>query len=271
MLLSIKGLTAGYSGTPVLHDLTLNVDSGEFWGVLGSNGCGKTTLLNCITRNIVPDAGEISFEIGIPHSNRNLHKFIARTGSGGLRPNWLTIREHTLLGRLPWLGWSGLYGPKDHKIARAALTETGLADLSERHVNTLSEGQWQLAAIARALTQILECSPALLLLDEPAANLDFNHKITIFKMLLNLSKKGLAIIAAMHDCSLAASFCSHLFGLHEGKEAFSGPVDEVLTERNLTTLYDYPIGIIRLPDSGQPCVFAHIDDKRSSPGSGPDL
>lgn len=247
-------LSAGYGKSPVLHDISFAIYSGQFWGLLGQNGSGKTTLLNCISGTIPTESESITIA-GSSKLTKKQRARIASRNQDGIRPTWLTVKAQTLLARLPWLRFGGFYSKKDQEIANNALRIAGVLHLADREIRTLSAGQWQLTTLAAALAQIAESSPALLLLDEPAANLDLNRKIEIFRVLRRLCGEGLAILAAIHDCSLAANFCSHLLGLKNGSQLFAGPIENVLTEENLSKLYDYPIGIFLQPNSDHPCIY----------------
>jgi len=189
-VVTAKNLTFSYCDSPVLQDVSFQVEHGEFLGVIGPNGGGKTTLLKLMMGLLEPDSGTISIDkdsIGyVPQHPRFDRSFP------------LSVMELVLMGRLKWLPWYGVYSQEDKAAAIEALQEVGLLDLSNRALGTLSGGQMQRALIARALAS----KPQILLLDEPTASVDKDAEAQIFQLLKDLSKT-ITIILVTHDLKTA--------------------------------------------------------------------
>ncbi len=257
--LSVENLHAGYNGHDVLRGISLQLAPGQNLGILGPNGSGKSTLLACVNGILTPAEGQILLD-GRPvrsYPARELARHEATVSCMPKRPPFMTLRQYVLLGRYPWLAWNGCYSRNDRQYAEAALAACGICHLAEAGVSAVSAGEGQLAALARALAQTGGMANPLLLLDEISANLDLSRRMQISRLLATLLQKGCAILQAMHDCNLAALFCTHLLGIKNGSQLFYGSVADVFTEENISELYDWPVGIFNHPDRKIPQIYAH--------------
>jgi zinc transport system ATP-binding protein len=202
-----KNLTFSYCDSPVLEDVSFHVERGEFLGVIGPNGGGKTTLLKLMMGLLEPDSGVISVDkdsLGyVPQHPRFDRSFP------------LSVMELVLMGRLKWLPWYGVYSKEDEAAAKEALQEVGLLDLSDRALGTLSGGQMQRALIARALAS----KPQILLLDEPTASVDKDAEAQIFSLLKNLSKT-ITIILVTHDLKTAVQIVDRVLCVERTASCF---------------------------------------------------
>lgn len=262
-VLAVKDLCTAYGGRPVIEGISFELCPGSMLGILGPNGSGKTTLLRCLAGSLAPISGKISHE-GRPG---RIEQHVAAVTSEPPLAREFTAMEFALLGRFPWLGWTGMYSARDRKCARAALQAVSLDSLRDRKLNTFSSGQLRLAALGRGFSQIWLTESPLFLLDEPAANLDLRAGIGIFRLLEDYLAQGWAVAAAMHDCNLAALFCTHLLGIREGRQVFFGQTEEVFTEENLGELYNWPVGIYRHPDMDRPQLYMRLQPPVSAADS----
>ena len=219
-----------------LRDVSLTVAPGSLTGLLGPNGCGKTTLLKLLSGVLRPEFGSVRL------GDRELRLLAARAIAQQIavvpqetHPAFdFTVLEMVLMGRHPHLGAFQLEGPQDLAIAREALAATGTAHLANRAYMTLSGGEKQRVIIASALAQ----QPNVLLLDEPTASLDLGYQLEIATLLRQLNReRRVTMVLATHDLNLAASLCDTLVLLREGRVLMQGPTNEVLTTATVQQLY----------------------------------
>jgi iron complex transport system ATP-binding protein len=220
-----------------LRDITVAVRPGSILGLLGPNGCGKTTLTRLLSGVLTPSQGTVAFNgrdvRQIPR--RALARHVAVVPQETHPAFDYTALEMVLMGRHPHLGPLQLEGPRDLVIARDAMQATGTGALAERHYMTLSGGEKQRVIIASALAQ----SPDLLLLDEPTASLDLGYQLEVSALLARLNReRGVTMVLATHDLNLAARLCDTLLLLRRGQVLAHGPTAEVLTPLAIRDLYD---------------------------------
>mgnify|MGYP000154909927 CR=1 FL=1 len=193
----LKNISFSYNQQPLFQDVSLEIFEGEFIGIIGPNGGGKTTLMKLIMGFLNPTKGNIFLFGGDPKANLNKIAYVPQN----LRFDKkfpISVGELVLSGLLSRLSFYGCYRKEDKLLAKKMIKKMRLEDLSERPLGTLSGGQMQRALIARALVS----SPKLLLLDEPTANVDKQTKEEIYSTLKNLAGE-MTIIMVTHD--LAAS------------------------------------------------------------------
>jgi len=148
-----------------------------------------------------------------------------------------TVLETALVGRHPHLGRWDWESTADRNIARQALAAVGLADFAEREVHTLSGGERQRLAVAQLLTQ----QPQLFFLDEPLTHLDLAHQVAVMDLLKRTTEHDAALIAILHDPGFAVRYCDHALLLFGDGEWLAGPSQDIITEKNLSRLYGYPL------------------------------
>ena len=203
--------------------------------MLGRNGAGKTTLLRLLLGLIAPKRGAILLESSPIErlSRREVARRVAWV-PGDAQPNFgFRVRELVAMGRNPYLGPFRPEGDEDRELVERALAWTDLSALAERPLPELSGGEWRRGLIARALAQE---TPGLLL-DEPTANLDVAHQLELLQLLRELAGSGRAVLAALHDLSLASRFCTRVLVLSGGKIAAAGEPRAVLSEEHLAEFF----------------------------------
>ena len=220
-----------------LSAVSLDIERGSLTGILGPNGCGKTTLLRLMAGVLRPQHGAITIDGDavdrIPR--RQLGRRVAIVPQETHPAFDYTVLEMVLMGRHPHLGTFQLEGPNDYAIAAEALTATGAAHLAARSYATLSGGEKQRVVIASALAQ----QPDVLLLDEPTASLDLAYQLEVSSLLIRLNRnRGVTTVLATHDLNLAASLCDRLVLMRAGKILAHGATTDVLTEAAINQLYD---------------------------------
>jgi iron complex transport system ATP-binding protein len=211
----------------VLHDVSLAVRAGDAVALIGPNAAGKSTLLRTVAGLLRPMGGRVLVE-GRPLASwrtealARVLAFVAPEQEGLAA---LTVRDRVALGRFPHRGPFRALTREDHRAVDRALEKTGIASLAHRRLSTLSAGERQLSALARALAQ----EPGILLLDEPAAHLDIGHALQLFRVLDEIRACGVAVLAVIHDLSQAAAWCERMILLAGGRIAAEGPPRDVLT------------------------------------------
>ena len=260
--LEIKNVTCGYPGGFMLNSLNLTLQKGAFAGIIGRNGSGKSTLFKSITGDIKLTGGSVILD-GISLSGLTLKERARRiaTVPQFVETGPITVREHVLMGRVPWLSrFSYSYNKTDNEIAEKYINLTGLNKLSDNPLTGISGGELQLSAIASALTQ----EPSLLLLDEPTAHLDINYQAMIMDMLYRLNRaEKLTVLMIIHDLNLAGEYCDYLVMMKDGKICADGTPEEVLSARNIMDAFGADVLITPHPVTGRPVILRN-------PGYGPE-
>jgi len=245
--LACHSLDLAIAGKQVVTGLELSFEPGQFWGLMGANGIGKTTLMKCLAGLISPDTGTVSLDgQGILGINR---KSVARR-VGMMQQHTVyvfdaSVLQTVLTGRHPHLGHWQRESYTDIEKAKSAIDQLGLEGLENRSVTQLSGGEARRLAFATLLVQ----EPDIMLLDEPSNHLDLKHQVSIMSRIGNevYSSKKLAI-AAMHDVNLAACYCSHVLMLFGDGEWRAGPAAEMFTREQLERLYQCPVQMVDTPD-----------------------
>ena len=256
--LEMQGVSLGYYHQPVLSELNLKVSPGELVGLIGPNGCGKSTLIKAFSRVLNPMAGTVLIDhrpiASIPR--RELALLVSVVPQIPLLPSTFSAFEIVLMGRNPHLGLFQSEGPHDRDIAWQAMVKTSTVPLAGRYINELSGGEIQSLLIARALAQ----ETSAVLLDEPTANLDIGRQVEILSLMKDLCReKGLAVLAALHDLNLAAQYCDRLILLYDGKILAEGTPDEVITNTNIHRVYGTANAVFTHPVNGLPIVLVGTD------------
>ena len=252
-MLEIRDLWADYGGTPVLRGVSLDVPAGEVVGLVGPNGSGKTTLVRAVTRVMPLRSGEARLlgDDCRALTRAELARRVAVVPQNPALPEGFTVLEIVLMGRTPHLRLLQSEGPPDLAAARRALTQTGATALASRFAHQLSGGERQQVVIARALAQ----EAPVLLLDEPTSHLDVGHQTAVMELVRRLCReRRLAVLATIHDLTLAALYCDRLVLLDRGTVVAEGPPDSVLRPELIARTYGAEVAVLRHPVSGLPVV-----------------
>ncbi|MDH3787029.1 MAG: ABC transporter ATP-binding protein [Xanthomonadales bacterium] len=239
-LLSCRNVDVRIAGIRIVDQLNLDIKPGQFWGLLGPNGIGKTTLLKCLAGLDEPAAGQILLESRVLSE---LPRKLLALHIGMLQQHTVYVFDSSVLqtaltGRHPHLAYWEREGPMDFEKARNALASVGLEAFAERSVTGLSGGEARRLAFAALLVQ----EPEVMLLDEPTNHLDLKHQVEIMHMISARVTSGThSAFAALHDINLAARYCSHVVMLFGDGEWCAGPSTEMLNEDSLARLYHCPV------------------------------
>ena len=237
-IINIEKLNYSYGKKEVLKELSLNIDENKLTGIIGPNGCGKSTLAKNIIRYI---NGKFEYfkimDIDIRQlSHKKIAQLISYIPQKSTIITNISVFDYVLLGRFPLLknSWDN-YSEKDYEIVENNISLLNIEELRDRNVETLSGGELQKALLARALAQ----EAKILLLDEPTSALDLNNAVEFMKILKNISiKKEISVIIIIHDLNLASLFCDSLIILKDGKFIEKGSPKEVINEKNIKSIYN---------------------------------
>ncbi|MGB3440620.1 MAG: ABC transporter ATP-binding protein [Actinophytocola sp.] len=262
MKLQVQQVSVHIGGTPILHDVDLEVLPGEFVGLIGPNGSGKSTLLRTIYRSMRPATGSVMLGDGDTMTDvwnmsaRTAARYTAAVLQNSPTPPGLTVREVAELGRTPHHGMFGRTGGADRGIVDSALARTGMTDHAERIYGSLSGGERQRVLLARALAQ----EPKLLVLDEPTNHLDIRAR---FELLELVHSVGVTTLAVLHDLDLAVRSCDRLVVLDHGRVVACGPVLDALSPSVLSEVFGvtaaterHDDGVVRVTYGARPLAKA---------------
>ncbi|HSG72465.1 MAG TPA: ABC transporter ATP-binding protein [Planctomycetaceae bacterium] len=254
--LDIENLTCAYGTNTVFRDLSLQIERGTVWMLLGSNGSGKTTLLKALMRQLAPVSGSIRLE-GQPLSQINKIELSRRVTmmAQSERRDWpLTVEESVRLGRAPHRGWMMPYTREDFAQVEHALERTGMLELRTRPITELSGGEWRRMSLARALAQEAE----ILLLDEPTAGLDLRYQLEVLSQIRQMAaEQQMTFLVSIHDLNHAALYGDRFALLGEHQLLASGTSEEVLQEKLLERGYGIPVEIVPHPIHRTPLIVPH--------------
>jgi len=252
--LSLEGVVFAYGRTPILSGIDFSVTQGSITGVLGPNGTGKTTLVRLASAALRPSEGRIALFgddlATLPSRERARRVAVVPQETHPVFE--FTVDEIVRMGRAPHLGFLGVEGPQDHRLARESMELCEVAYLAGRSFRALSGGERQRVLLARALAQ----EARLLLLDEPTAFLDLKHRLAVYALLERLHReRGLSVVVVSHDINLAARHCDRLILLRRGAVAADGTPNEVLRPEPIRAVYEVEVEIRTDPSSGRPFVI----------------
>ncbi len=205
----IKNLNFSFDGLSVLENINMSLKDGDFAGLVGPNGGGKTTLLKLILGLYKPAAGNISIYGKAVNKNRKLIGYVPQYANFS-SDFPISVEDTVLQGCLGNCRWWGGYSQYDKKTAYKVMRETEIQGLAQRPINTLSGGQLQRVLVARALAS----QPKILLLDEPTANIDHRAEKDIFDLFKELNER-MSILIISHDIAFVSDYINTVFCLNK--------------------------------------------------------
>jgi zinc transport system ATP-binding protein len=209
-IVKLENVSFAYQQEPVLKDVSFSIDPGEFVGLIGPNGGGKTTLLKLILGFLKPSSGKI-LVFGKPAQTALPQISYVPQSLRFDRQFPISVMELVLSGRLSRLPWHGVFSKEDHRAAKEALEKVNMLPFAENTFGTLSGGQAQRALIARALAS----EPKLLLLDEPTASVDSQAQVDIYTILKGL-QGSMTIMMVTHDLNIAIDIVQRVLCVQGG-------------------------------------------------------
>jgi len=255
-IISIKNLTFAYTKQKnVLINIIAHVKEGDLITLLGPNGVGKSTLLNCIT-------GLLSVKKGIIKLNNNdivslkikqIAQIIAYVPQKIQNNFDYTVKEYVTMGRTVHKNLFELPNKKDYNIAEEALEKLNILHLQTCSFNELSGGEQQQVCIARAIAQ----QPKLIVLDEPTSALDFDNQIKVLNLAKKLSELEYAVLMTTHNPEHSLLLNSTVWILNRDGQMAVDSAEKLITERTLRDLYTSEICISKIHSSNRKICFVN--------------
>jgi len=253
MRITIENLTCGYGDKDIVRNFSVSFDAGEIVALLGPNGIGKTTLFKSILRLVPIRSGRIRLD-GTDAgslSDREFAKRIAYVPQTHTPPFSFWAIEEVTMGRTAHMGASASPKASDTAIAQQSLERLGIADLAERQYTELSGGERQLVLVARALAQ----EPAVLLMDEPTSNLDFDNQARVLSVIKHLAEEGLGILLTTHAPDQVFLCDAKVCLMKRGFRYEIGNASEILTQEQLKDAYGIEVTVLHQTIQGIPMSF----------------
>lgn len=253
-VVELKHVSVYRNGIPIVDDVSMTVNKGDFVALIGPNGAGKTTLLKVILGLIEPDSGEVFVFGTAPRelgSKRVKIGYVPQTADIDIRFP-ISVFETVLMGTYGHLGIGKRPGRNQRETVREALERVGVADLADRPIGRLSAGQRQRVFIARALV----CEPELLLLDEPTTGVDAATTTSFYTLLRRLKEAGMTIILVSHDIGVVASYVDRVACVNRSLIAHCRP-DEVECTEALRAMYGCDVAYLHHGEAPHIVVEEH--------------
>ena len=247
-----KDITVGYGEHTVLKSVSLAIEQGGFLGILGPNGCGKTTFLRSLSKVLKPEDGVVYID-GKTVSSYDAKTFAKTVGCVSQETETgfeFSVRDIVLMGRHPHIGRLAPLTAEDYAIADEAMRFTNTLQFKDRLVTELSGGERQRVLIAKTLAQ----QPKILLLDEPTNHLDVCHQIEILQLIRSLTPK-ITVIGVLHDLNLASYFCDRIVLMEKGQILSVGTPAEVLTPEQVYNVFSVRMIVSPHPVTGKPYLI----------------
>ncbi|MCP3872127.1 MAG: ABC transporter ATP-binding protein [Desulfobacteraceae bacterium] len=237
MIYTVDNLSFSYDSAHILDGISMDIEKGSFYGILGPNGCGKTTFLDLLIRHKKPDSGRISFSGTniLKISRKRLARKIALVSQNFYINFPYTARQVVIMGRYPYI--SRFSSPSSEDLSRvdSIMKKTGVDRLSDNFITELSGGERQRVVFARALVQDTE----VIILDEATSNLDIRHTIDLLDIVKNrVDQKKLTAISVFQDINLAARYCDRLIFLRNGNIVAKGKTEEMINQGLIQKVFD---------------------------------
>ena len=241
MRISGDKLNFSYEKNSILKDIDIEIEEGKITSITGPNGVGKSTLIKCISNIYNLESGIIYLNEDklLDKKSEELAKILGYVPQQEKNNFDITAYEMILLGRRPYIKWK--VNQRDKEVVNNLLEELNIGHLAKRNVHSLSGGEKQKVAIARALAQ----EPEIILLDEPTASLDLNHQVEVMKILKRLAhKNNKCVVVVLHDLNLASRFSDKVFLMDENGFYKVGTPEEVFTTENIRQIYNIEVEIL---------------------------
>ena len=236
MPFELTGVSFSYSEKNVIEDISISFMPGMFCGIIGPNGCGKTTLLDLLAKHRQPTTGRIAYRGRDlrTYSTKELSREIALVPQNFYINFPFTVKEVVMMGRYPHIPRFSAPSAEDADVVQEIMEKTEVSEFGGRFITELSGGERQRVVFARALAQ----DTHVLILDEATSNLDINHSISLLNISAGrMKQKEMTIISVMQDINLAAVYCDYLVFMSRGHIAIHGATQDVLNSDTIRKVF----------------------------------
>ena len=235
-LMSIRDLRISFDDFEALHGINIDLPKGMLVGLIGPNGCGKSTMMKCISKLHKHWTGTITIDGVDTRDMRpmDVAKVVANVPAEAGPLFGINLMDMVMLGRYPFVNKVWWESPDDEKAVREALKTFGLDHYRRKQVSLLSSGERQRALIARAYVQ----HPKLMLVDEPTSHLDMKYKLEVMEYLQSMARQDMTVLVAEHDISLMARYCDVCIIMKKGRIVTIGDPKKVITEQLIRDVYE---------------------------------
>lgn len=231
ILIKTSKLAVGYS-QPLFSNLELALNSGELVCFMGPNGIGKSTLIKTLAQLQNPLAGSVLLPTQTDHTS----SFISVVLTDKVAPSLMTVYELVTYGRYPHINWSATLSNADHAIITHSLKQVNMLPLANKKLHELSDGQLQMAMIARSLAQ----QTPIILLDEPTAHLDLNNRVEIMKLLRRLAHtENKAILVSTHELDLALQMADLIWLADKNQSILTGIPEDLILNGTFDDVFQF--------------------------------
>ena len=237
MPFELNHISFSYADRRIIDDISISVEPGNFYGIIGPNGSGKTTAIDLLSRHRLPDEGHIDYNGRAlsSFSKKELSREIALVPQNFYINFPFTVREIVTMGRYPHIPRFAAPSPEDMDTVDMVMEVTKTTDFARRYITELSGGERQRVVFARALAQ----TAPVLILDEATSNLDINFSISLMNVAeQRVVQNGDTVIAVMQDINLAAGYCDYLIFMSGGRIAAHGATESILNPETLRSVFN---------------------------------
>lgn len=250
MIMELKNISFAYPGASnIFNNVSFSVDKGQIISILGPNGIGKTTLLNCMGNLAAPTNGEILIE-GKDMGNMTPREIGMNIG---FVPQFIIpsfayeVLDYVVTGCAPRLGTFEKPREKHYQTARESLEQMKISHLSQKYYTQISGGERQQVSISRALAQ----RPKVILMDEPTAHLDYGNQIKVLRIIKRIAGEGYAVVITTHNPDHALLLGGEVAAINPNGEFTFGSCEDVISEEFLSTLYGIDLHLRHFDDIGR--------------------